>query len=163
MILQFKKQNYNFYSPAKTIKTHPSFGSETFREPFGFKAIDKGILYKGGFLQYPEELEYLRHEAGIKSILSLIPPEFPQITKEIFMINNSNEKYKLQKPIIFSYFPCCERDGELYIDEENFIKNINKLPKPIYMHCHGGIALSENMGAVYKKLLREGKINLTEQ
>ncbi|HSA06472.1 MAG TPA: hypothetical protein P5556_04775 [Candidatus Gastranaerophilales bacterium] len=135
--------------------------------PRNFKAVKEDFLYRGGTIQTQQQMDFLIHEKGIKSVLSLINPNSERnkifLRNEIPLINNAKEKTGLN----FDYYDCFFKQSDIYKNEQKYINEyaeiINKLPKPIYVHCFMGSGTSDCMEDIFRKANKQGLIILNDK
>jgi len=137
--------------------------------PANFTVVQDKFLYRGGTLSGAFEkinpvnqLRFLLAK-GIKSILCFVDPkEYGYlISEEIDLIGNHNKDNPFAK-INMDFLPCWVSKEKFDLNrmkiKTDFVKKINTLQPPIYMHCLSGIHVAEEMEFIFKQAVKEGKI-----
>lgn len=164
-------KNYQKFTPPKKNKTNLGFGSFV-EPPLNFRVIKKNFLYKGGAIINDIEIiegnnAYKKFNfliaKNIKSILCFLDPKEDGylIKEELDLIKNYNKNNPFSQ-INLEFLPCWvskeefDRNKSKYKSE--FIRLINKLQSPIYMHCLAGFHIAEDMVLIFKEAVKKDKI-----
>lgn len=141
-----------------------SFGNlrgEDGEYPERFKAVEEGVLYKGASITKQEEFNSIVYEKGVRSIISFLPANLSW--KELDFVdkfNTSHPNYPISHSVI-NLWDCGIKSERRPGLEAEFVRKVNELPKPIYMHCLAGIHISGEMEQVFKQAVKDGSIQLS--
>lgn len=130
--------------------------------PMRFKPVERDVLYRGGEIVDREQLDNLVNLKGIRSIISFLSARHSsqQIENEAKLVNRFNIDNPLT-PISHVHidFYKLSAEGPKAL-ETAFAKAIKENPGPIYMHCIAGKDICGDMEQMFRRLVKDGKIQL---
>ena len=199
MISNFYNQSFQKYTYQQKFscqqKNKPQIGFRGLNEeqPNNFKEIIPNLLYIGGIIETPQQLNFLCNRK-FNSILNLINPETEESPygearysmrkeRELIKENNADETRRFiehkTSPVWSDLWIVCSnemypnpnRNAEdvQWVDSKRedvknkLITTINELKPPVYMHCITGTLLSPHAVELIKEAEREGKLNIGKQ